>query len=91
MFQVEIHKSERDVYAAIIDGKIAMKIGPGHLNHLVVPKTGHQLGKEEIIRFGRMHHNIFILYLIRSIYYISFENLLYISLPYSTISYCIFE
>lgn len=27
---VKIHKSERDVYAAIIDGKVAMKIGPGH-------------------------------------------------------------
>ncbi|CAK8561509.1 unnamed protein product [Lathyrus sativus] len=27
---VKIHKAERDVYAAIIDGKVAMKIGPGH-------------------------------------------------------------
>ncbi|KAJ1386029.1 Glycosyl hydrolase, family 13, catalytic domain [Sesbania bispinosa] len=27
---VEISKAERDVYAAIIDEKIAMKIGPGH-------------------------------------------------------------
>jgi hypothetical protein len=38
MFQVEIHKSERDVYAAIIDGKIAMKIGPGHFE----PPSGSQ-------------------------------------------------
>ncbi|XP_058764076.1 alpha-amylase 3, chloroplastic [Vicia villosa] len=27
---VKIHKAERDVYAAIIDEKVAMKIGPGH-------------------------------------------------------------
>ncbi|KAK2408324.1 alpha-glucan water dikinase, chloroplastic [Trifolium repens] len=36
--KVEIHKSERDVYAAIIDGKIAMKIGPGHFE----PPSGSQ-------------------------------------------------
>ena len=30
MFKVKITKSERDVYAAIIDEKVAMKIGPGH-------------------------------------------------------------
>ncbi|KAI4328387.1 hypothetical protein L6164_020744 [Bauhinia variegata] len=28
--EVEIKKAERDVYAAIIDEKVAMKIGPGH-------------------------------------------------------------
>ncbi|XP_044488895.1 alpha-amylase 3, chloroplastic isoform X2 [Mangifera indica] len=28
--QVQIAKAERDVYAAIIDKKVAMKIGPGH-------------------------------------------------------------
>ncbi|XP_010470985.1 PREDICTED: alpha-amylase 3, chloroplastic-like [Camelina sativa] len=28
--EVNIDKSERDVYAAIIDDKVAMKIGPGH-------------------------------------------------------------
>ncbi|GAU37541.1 hypothetical protein TSUD_369890 [Trifolium subterraneum] len=36
--KVEIHKSERDVYAAIIDGKVAMKIGPGHFE----PPSGSQ-------------------------------------------------
>jgi len=30
MFKVQITKAERDVYAAIIDEKVAMKIGPGH-------------------------------------------------------------
>lgn len=30
MFKVKIHKAERDVYAAIINEKVAMKIGPGH-------------------------------------------------------------
>lgn len=30
MFKVKICKAERDVYAAIIDEQIAMKIGPGH-------------------------------------------------------------
>lgn len=29
-FKVQITKAERDVYAAIIDEKVAMKIGPGH-------------------------------------------------------------
>lgn len=29
MVQVIITKAERDVYAAIIDEKVAMKIGPG--------------------------------------------------------------
>lgn len=28
--KVKIEKVERDVYAAIIDEKVAMKIGPGH-------------------------------------------------------------
>lgn len=30
MLKVQISKAERDVYAAIIDEQIAMKIGPGH-------------------------------------------------------------
>lgn len=30
IFQVKITKSEKEVYAAIIDEKVAMKIGPGH-------------------------------------------------------------
>lgn len=30
IFKVKIVKAERDVYAAIIDEKVAMKIGPGH-------------------------------------------------------------
>lgn len=30
MLKVQIVKAERDVYAAIIDEKVAMKIGPGH-------------------------------------------------------------
>jgi hypothetical protein len=29
-FKVKITKAERDVYAAIIDEKVAVKIGPGH-------------------------------------------------------------
>lgn len=28
--QVKITKAEKEVYAAIIDDKVAMKIGPGH-------------------------------------------------------------
>ncbi|CAJ2656874.1 unnamed protein product [Trifolium pratense] len=36
--KVKIHKSERDVYAAIIDEKVAMKIGPGHFE----PPSGSQ-------------------------------------------------
>ncbi|OIW09662.1 hypothetical protein TanjilG_15368 [Lupinus angustifolius] len=35
---VKIHKAERDVYAAIIDEKVAMKIGPGHFE----PPSGSQ-------------------------------------------------
>ncbi|KAK4402929.1 Alpha-amylase 3, chloroplastic [Sesamum angolense] len=37
---VKIVKAERDVYAAIVDEKLAMKIGPGHLNPQTVHKTG---------------------------------------------------
>ena len=37
-FQVEIVKAERDVYAAIIDEKVAMKLGPGHYE----PPSGSQ-------------------------------------------------
>lgn len=29
MIQVQITKAEKDVYAAMIDEKVAMKIGPG--------------------------------------------------------------
>lgn len=36
--KVNIVKSERDVYAAIIDEKVAMKIGPGHYE----PPSGSQ-------------------------------------------------
>ncbi|XP_071696099.1 alpha-amylase 3, chloroplastic [Rutidosis leptorrhynchoides] len=36
--RVKIVKSERDVYAAIIDDKVAMKIGPGHYE----PESGSQ-------------------------------------------------
>ncbi|KAD3642219.1 hypothetical protein R6Q59_004846 [Mikania micrantha] len=35
---VRINKAERDVYAAIIDEKVAMKIGPGHYE----PQSGSQ-------------------------------------------------
>ena len=37
-FQVKITKAERDVYAAIIDDKVAMKIGPGYYE----PPSGPQ-------------------------------------------------
>lgn len=30
LLQVKIQKAERDVYAATIDDKVAVKIGPGH-------------------------------------------------------------
>lgn len=30
LLKVQISKAEKDVYAAIIDEKVAMKIGPGH-------------------------------------------------------------
>lgn len=36
--QVKITKAERDVYAAVIDDKVAMKIGPGHYE----PQNGSQ-------------------------------------------------
>lgn len=39
--QVEITKAERDVYAAVIDDKLAVKIGPGHYE----PPSGHQRWK----------------------------------------------
>ena len=35
--QVKIAKAERDVYAAIIDDKVAVKIGPGHFE----PQNGN--------------------------------------------------
>ncbi|KAK4376730.1 hypothetical protein RND71_003026 [Anisodus tanguticus] len=38
---VEITKAERDVYAAVIDDKLAVKIGPGHYE----PPSGHQRWK----------------------------------------------
>ncbi|XP_059316711.1 alpha-amylase 3, chloroplastic [Lycium ferocissimum] len=38
---VEITKAERDVYAAVIDDKVAVKIGPGHYE----PPSGHQRWK----------------------------------------------
>lgn len=38
VIQVQISKAERDVYAAIIDEKVAMKIGPGHYE----PPSGSQ-------------------------------------------------
>lgn len=38
LLKVRISKAERDVYAAIIDEKIAMKIGPGHFE----PPSGSQ-------------------------------------------------
>lgn len=37
-FQVKITKAERDVYAAVIDDKVAMKIGPGYYE----PPSGPQ-------------------------------------------------
>lgn len=36
--QVKITKAERDVYAAIIGDRVAMKIGPGHYE----PPSGTQ-------------------------------------------------
>jgi len=36
--QVKIVKADRDVYAAVIDDKVAMKIGPGHYE----PQSGPQ-------------------------------------------------
>ena len=36
--QLQITKAERDVYAAIIDEKVAVKIGPGHYE----PPSGPQ-------------------------------------------------
>lgn len=36
--QIKILKAERDVYAAIIDEKLIMKIGPGHYE----PSSGPQ-------------------------------------------------
>lgn len=38
VIQIQITKAERDVYAAIIDEKVAMKIGPGHYE----PPSGSQ-------------------------------------------------
>ncbi|KAJ8547868.1 hypothetical protein K7X08_021104 [Anisodus acutangulus] len=38
---VEITKAERDVYAAVVDDKLAVKIGPGHYE----PPSGHQRWK----------------------------------------------
>lgn len=38
IWQVKIVKAERDVYAAIIHEKVAMKIGPGHYE----PPSGSQ-------------------------------------------------
>lgn len=38
LFKVKITEAERDVYAAIIDEKVAMKIGPGHYE----PQSGSQ-------------------------------------------------
>lgn len=38
MLKLRISKAERDVYAAIIDEKVAMKIGPGHFE----PPNGSQ-------------------------------------------------
>lgn len=38
MLKVQISKADRDVYAAIIDEKVAMKIGPGHFE----PPSGSQ-------------------------------------------------
>ncbi|CAN4094703.1 unnamed protein product [Withania somnifera] len=39
--KVEITKAERDVYAAVVDDKVAVKIGPGHYE----PPSGHQRWK----------------------------------------------
>lgn len=38
IIQVKITKAEKDVYGAIIDEKVAMKIGPGHYE----PESGPQ-------------------------------------------------
>ena len=38
LLQLKITKAEGDVYAAIIDDKVAMKIGPGHYE----PPSGPQ-------------------------------------------------
>jgi len=38
LFKVKICKAERDVYAALIDEKVAMKIGPGQFE----PPSGSQ-------------------------------------------------
>lgn len=38
MIQVQITKAERDVYAAIVDEKVAVKMGPGYYE----PPSGPQ-------------------------------------------------
>lgn len=38
-FQIKIIKAERDVYAAEIDEKVAVKIGPGHYEPPNGPKN----------------------------------------------------
>ena len=40
-FQIQITKAERDVYAAIIDKKVAMKIGPGYYEPPNGPQKWH--------------------------------------------------
>lgn len=47
--QVNITKAEKDVYAAIIDEKVAVKIGPGHYE----PQHQHKNQNWSLAKEGR--------------------------------------